>query len=63
MSNTVELTEQEQAVESYKANAVIAAKTAWIDYQALKDAGFNAQDALDIVCSWHGRTVVNSSQQ
>ena len=63
MSNTVELTEQEQAEENYRANAAIAAKTAYIDYQALKDAGFSAEYALDIVCSWHGRTVVNSSQQ
>ena len=60
-NNTVELTEQEQAEADYRVSAGFAAQTARIDFEALLDAGFNDEQALDIICSWHGKSIVNNN--
>jgi len=61
MTSTTELTEQEQAEADYKVSAGYAAQSAWIDYEALLEVGFDSTQALQLICSWHGRSVVNNN--
>ena len=62
MTEATETTEAEElakAEENYRINASYAAQTARIDYEALLDVGFDEDQALDIVLSWHGKSVTN----
>ena len=44
----------EQRKEIYTQNSAEAAEAAMIDFNSLRDAGFDAEQALKLVIAWHG---------